>query len=590
MFYAEDVIDDVRIGNNIVDVVGSYIQLKKSGTSTYMGLCPFHKEHTPSFSVNEDKQLYYCFGCGAGGTVFNFIRNVENVDFPEALEMLAKRIGYKLPTAQLSEEEKKRLEYKNKLYEIHREAARFFYSELQKGKNAKLATSYLNERKVSSHIRVKYGLGVSPPFGSSLCDFLKGKGYNEKELLGSGLVSKSKKNGLLYDRFTDRLIFPIIDVQKRIIGFGGRILDNNNKETAKYLNSPETLIFNKSNNLYSLNFARQSGTRSFILVEGYMDVISLSQAGFNNAVAALGTAFNENHAKVLKRYADDVVILFDSDSAGEKAVLRAIPQLENVGINPRVLQVKEAKDPDEYIKKFGPEAFNKLLETAKSNIVFQIEVKKKNYNLSNTKELADFSKETAKIIAHTKSAVEREIYTKEASKITGISENAIAQDVDAVSKSPASYNFNANRYKINNHTSNNTAYEEAQKSIINIITTNSVARNLIKDIVFEEEFEDDVYKKMYAKICEYDKSKIEISASELAGMFTDSENQRKASEVYMKNINFETNEMLEKALNDQIYIIKKTNIVSKMGKTDDPTELQELLKQQKELNKNYIKF
>ncbi|MDE6182403.1 MAG: DNA primase, partial [Eubacteriales bacterium] len=462
MRYSDEIIEEIRLGNDIVDIINGYTALKQKGNS-FFGLCPFHKESTPSFSVSPDKQLYHCFGCGASGTVFNFIMNIENYDFLDTIRYLADKINYQLPeltyTGAKSSSE---IELKNKLYDIHKIVARKYYENLSMAQGD-IANKYLDERKVLPNIRKKYGLGYSLFKKDDIYNLLIQKGYTESEILASGLVLKDKK-GRFYDRFFGRLMFPIIDVQGRIIGFGGREL-NGQKNTAKYLNSPDTPIFNKSYNLYSINFARYSKTKEFILVEGYMDVIALYQIGVTNVVASLGTAFNENHARALKKYANKAILLFDSDDAGTNAILRAIPVLTQNGINVKVLQVSNAKDPDEYIKKFGAENFIKLLNNAKSHILFEIEQKLKEYNIEDITEKIEFTKEVAKIISKLENNIEKEVFAKEASNITGISFDTIYTEIKNFSES-SSINFKKIKYNKSKHDMAINKIEEAKKGLL----------------------------------------------------------------------------------------------------------------------------
>ena len=361
MFYSDEVLMDVRLGNDIVDVISEYVKLKKSGAN-YFGLCPFHNEKTASFSVNPEKQIYRCFGCGAGGNVFKFIQQKENLSFPESVEYLAKRINYQLPQKQ-TDEGKRRL--KQQLYDIHKTAARFYYDCLN-ADMGRAASKYLDKRGIEPGIRKKFGLGYSPDSWSMLYDHLLEKGFDTESILKSGLVNAGK-SGKYYDNFRNRLMFPIIDVYGNIIAFGARKLREEDYG-GKYLNSSDTEIFNKGYNLYNINYARLARKNELIIVEGYMDVITMYQAGFKNVIAALGTAFTRNQAAAIGRFAKNVTVLFDSDEAGVSAVLRALPVLRDAGISAKVLQVRDAKDPDEYIKSYGAEAFAKLMSTSSVNV------------------------------------------------------------------------------------------------------------------------------------------------------------------------------------------------------------------------------
>lgn len=589
MRYSDEVLEDIRLGNDIVDVINGYTELRQKGSS-YFGLCPFHKESTPSFSVSPDKQLYHCFGCGASGTVFNFIMNIENYDFLDTIKFLADRINYQLPEISnngfISSE---KIELKNKLYEIHKIVARKYYENLSE-KQGEIANRYLDERKILPNIRKKYGLGYSLFKKDDIYNFLKEKQYSEKEILESGLVLKNKK-GEFYDRFVGRLMFPIIDVQGRILGFGGRDLSGR-KDTAKYLNSPDTPIFNKSSNLYSINFARYSKNKEFILVEGYIDVIALYQIGVTNVVASLGTAFNENHARVLKKYTNKAILLFDSDEAGTNAALRAIPILEQNGIKTKVLQVVNAKDPDEYIKKFGAENFIKLLNNAKSHISFEIQQKMKQYNLDEVSEKIEFTKETAKIISKCNSDIEKEVFAKEASKITGISFEAIFSEIKNFSEN-SSINFKKIKYNKSNNLNDISNVEEARKGLIYILSVNLEAYKIIKNYILPEYFLDAGYVKLAKIIFEANDNNKNIYPAEIVNKFEDVEIQQKVSKVFMQKIDFSENEYLEKIVNDFVKIIKKQYIDVKIDEAtnkQDLLNLQKFLKQKKETDEIYIRL
>ena len=358
MRYSDDLVEEIRMKNDIVDVISGYVKLTRRGSS-YFGLCPFHNEKSPSFSVSPGKQMYYCFGCGAGGNVFNFVMEYENYTFGEALKHLADRAGVQLPKIEYSGEAKKKAERRAALLEINKLAAGYFYYQLRR-ESGRQAHEYLTGRGLSEETIRKFGLGYSDKYSDDLYKYLKSKNYSDELLRDSGLFNVDERRGM-YDKFWNRVIFPIMDVNNRVIGFGGRVMGDGKP---KYLNSPETTIFDKSRNLYGLNFAKQTRKRELILVEGYMDMLSIYQAGFHNVVASLGTAFNQEHARTLKRFADDVILLYDSDEAGTNAALRAIPVLVKNGFHVKVTQVPDGKDPDEFIKAKGAAEFSKLLVNA----------------------------------------------------------------------------------------------------------------------------------------------------------------------------------------------------------------------------------
>lgn len=581
MRYSDDIIEDIRFGNDIVELINGYTSLKQRGNS-YVGLCPFHKESTPSFSVSPDKQLYHCFGCGASGTVYNFIMDIENYDFLDALIYLADRINYPLPEPNGSFDnslsEKKQI-----LYDIHKLVAKKFYENLS-NPQAQIANDYLDKRGISKNARIKFGLGYSLFKKDDIYNFLKQKGYDDEIILESGLVIKSKNNSF-FDRFFGRLIFPIIDVQGRVIGFGGRDLTDS-KTSPKYLNSPDTPIFNKSYNLYSINIAKNNKNKELILVEGYIDVIALCQVGITNVVASLGTAFNENHIKLLKKYANKVIILFDSDDAGIKATLRAIPILVENGIYVRVAQVEDAKDPDEYISNFGTNNFIKLLNTAKSYISFQIIQKMKDYNLNDPIQKVEFTKEVSKIISSLSSPVERDVFINEASQITKISKEAIYEEVNMVLSN------NNNIEKIINKKPKqailNNKLDEARQSILYILSSNINIYNILKNYITYEDFIDDAYIKLAKLIFELNEKNQPIYPAEITLKFENPEEQKQISKVFMLKIDFSNSDNLEKVINDQIKIIKRAYFDKIISESDDLEKVQNALKDKKKFDKLYI--
>ena len=376
MAFPPSFIDELIARNPIEDVVGQRVNLRRSGANMF-GLCPFHGEKTASFSVAPDKGIYYCFGCHKGGGVINFVMELEGLSYPDAVRNLAKRCGMEVPE---DEQYQSRYQAQERLWALHKEAARFFHSQLYApiGKNA---LNYAVGRGMPKSTLTKFGIGYAPDSWDMLVKAMQARGYTKQELIDSGLVTESKKNGNIFDRFRDRLMFPIIDIRGNVIGFGGRIMNNNDPNAAKYLNSPETLIFNKRKNLFALNYAKKSKLGYLILVEGYMDAIALHQYGFDCAVASLGTSLTEEHAVLISRYVEQVVLIYDGDEAGQRATRRAIPILEKAGIRVTVLQMKDAKDPDEYLKKFGADKFRLLLEDSSNRVEYQLNAIKKKYDL-----------------------------------------------------------------------------------------------------------------------------------------------------------------------------------------------------------------
>lgn len=582
MRYSDDIIEEIRFGNDIVELINGYTQLKQRGSS-YVGLCPFHKESTPSFSVSPDKQLYHCFGCGASGTVFNFVMDIENYDFVDALKFLADRINYTLPEPN-SAFDNTVLQKKQDLYHIHKIVAKKFYENLLMPQ-ADIANAYLDKRNLTKNTRIKFGLGYSLLKKDDIYNFLKQKGYSDDIILETGLVIKSKNN-TFFDRFSGRLIFPIIDTQGRVIAFGGRDLTDN-KKTAKYLNSPETPIFNKSSNLYNINIAKNNKNKELILVEGYMDVIALCQIGITNVVASLGTAFNENHIKLLKKYANKVILLFDSDDAGVNAVLRAIPILIQNGIYVKVAQVENAKDPDEYISKFGANSFVSFLNNAKSYISFQIIQKMKEYNLDNPIQKVEFTKQVSNIISSLSSPVERDVFIDEASQITNISKDAITAEVvlslqnkNLIEKAPIK------KYKSPKVLNNKL--DEARQSILYILATNKTIYQKLKNYITPNDFLDDFYVKLANIIYQYNEENKPIYPAEIALKFEDTNLQKQISKIFMLKIDFYNSDKLEKIINDQIKIIKKAYLDKIILQDTNTQNVQNALKDKKFFETLYI--
>lgn len=584
MRYSDEVIEEVRLSNDIVEVIGNYTILKQKGNS-YFGLCPFHRETTPSFSVSADKQLYHCFGCGAAGNVYSFIMKIENYDFIDSLKFLAERVNYTLPEPKNNSYfDDKVLKTKENLYKIHKIVARHFYENLNTKQGIK-AIEYLNKRKINNNTRIKYGIGYSILKRDDVYSFLKSKGYDDEIILESGLVLKDKQNKF-YDRFFGRLMFPIIDVQGRIIGFGGRIIEDL-KNTPKYLNSPDTLIFNKSNNLYSMNFARFSKNKELIIVEGYMDVISIHQIGVTNVVANLGTAFNKNHVKVLKKYAKSITLLFDSDDAGINASLRAIDVLKDEGLNIKVLQVTNAKDPDEYIKKFGSESFKNLIKKSKNYITFLIETQLKNFDLNDTNQKIEFTKIAAKIISSVSNSIEREVFIKDISNITGLSFEAISTEIQKLSDD-FSINLKKQRYTNYKHLSNNNKIDEARKNLLALVALNNNIFNLVKDFINPDEFIEDCYINLFKVIIDMHNNNNNIYPAEIINKFQNKEDQNKIASIFMTHFDFDNIKNIEKIINDQLKIIKKAYLENLIINEVDPQNLNKLITNKKNIEKIYI--
>ena len=428
MAFPASFIDELVARNPIEDVVGQYVSLKRAGANMF-GLCPFHGEKTASFSVAPDKGIYYCFGCHKGGGVINFQMEVEGMSYPDAVRALAKRVGMEVPE---DEQYQSRYRQQERLWALHKEAARFFHAQLY-SPVGKHALEYALGRGMSRGILTTFGVGYAPDSWDSLVKAMRAKGYTDEELKESGLVTVSQKNGNLFDRFRDRLMFPIIDVRGNVIAFGGRILKSDS-EAAKYLNSPESPIFNKRKNLFGLNLAKKSKENSLILVEGNIDVVALHQYGFDNAVASLGTSLTEEQAALITRYAEQVILIYDGDKAGQNATQRAIPILEKAGLQVKVLQLQDAKDPDEFLKKFGADKFKLLLEGSSNRVEYQINAILRKYDIRIDDQKVKFLQEAADLISGLSSSVQREVYSHRVAEAAKISDAAMRMEVERAFK------------------------------------------------------------------------------------------------------------------------------------------------------------
>ena len=409
MYYTEEQIEKVRSGSDIVQIIGRYVNLKRSG-SGYVGLCPFHSEKTPSFSVNPARQMYKCFGCGVAGSVITFVMEYENYTFPEAMQFLAEQAGIELPKTELTPEQKRQKNLRSTLVQINAKAAAYYYAKL-KSPGGKQGYDYFKNRGLSDETIMHFGLGYSGQGGRELYGYLKNQGYSDRELSETGLF-KIDEHGA-YDKFWNRVMFPIMDINNRVIGFGGRVMGD---AKPKYLNSPETMVFDKSRNLYGLNRARRTKKPYFLLCEGYMDVISLHQAGFTNAVASLGTALTPGHAALIRRYVQEVYLTYDSDGAGTRAALRAMPILRDAGITAKIIRMEPYKDPDEFIKNLGAEKFEERIASARNVFMYSLEVLEKEYDMNSPEGKTEFMKETARRLTQFEEEIERNNYIEAVAK------------------------------------------------------------------------------------------------------------------------------------------------------------------------------
>ena len=583
MRYSDDIIEEVRMKNDIVDVVSQYVKLTRKGSS-YFGLCPFHNEKTPSFSVTPSKQMYYCFGCGAGGNVFNFVMEYENYSFGEALSHLADRAGVQLPRIEYSSEAREKAKQREALLEINRQAAQYFYYQLRR-ESGQIGYRYLTDRGLSDETIRKFGLGYSDKFSDDLYKFLKGKGYGDDQLRNSGLFNVDERHGM-YDKFWNRVIFPIMDVNNRVIGFGGRVMGDGKP---KYLNSPETKIFDKSRNLYGLNVARTSRKPYLILCEGYMDVISMHQSGFTNAVASLGTSLTSGHASLLKRYTQEVLLLYDSDEAGVKAALRAIPILREAGINSRVVDLKPHKDPDEFIKTEGAEAFQQRLDQARDSFMFRVSVSEKEFPMEEPQGQNRFFERCARLLLELSDELERNLYIEAIVRQYhryGISVEDLRKRVNtlAMKGTPIEQRQQPKTVEARQAQKKESAADKAQKLMLTWLVTYPGIFDTVEKYLSPGDFIVPLYHEVAEMLFEQH-AQGDVNPARLLNSFTDSEEQREVASLFNATIHLETMEEQERAFSDTLIRIKQESLAEK-NKNWDPTDmagLQELVKAKKEL-------
>ena len=581
MAFSPAFLDELIAQNPIEDVVGQYVTLRRSGANMF-GLCPFHGEKTASFSVAPDKGIYYCFGCHKGGGVINFQMEVEGMSYPDAVRALAKRVGMEVPE---DEQYQSRYHAQERLWALHKEAARFYHAKLYAPEGA-AALRYATDRGMPKATLINFGIGYAPDTWSSLVDHLRRKGYTDEELKESGLVTVSQKNGNLFDRFRDRLMFPIIDVRGNVIGFGGRIMKKDDN-AAKYLNSPETLIFNKRKNLFALNLAKKSKLGYLILVEGYMDAIALHQYGFDCAVASLGTALTADGATLLSKYTEQVVLIYDGDAAGQNATQRAIPILEKAGLKVKVLQMQGAKDPDEFLKKFGADKFRLLLEGSSNRIEYQLNAIRKKYDISVDDQKVQYVHDCALLIASLDSPIKREIYGKRVAETASISENAVAMEVEKARKNRV-YREKKAQEKINLAPAqafqrrgaskvpyNNVKSGVAEQGLIAMAIREPALLHLVTDLKAEE-FSVPLFGRVFTQLLERYRQGLEIS---LAGLTDLSEDEMS----HMAGIVYQQDVVNEDAFRDCIRTIRTEHQSTQVSSEDDLLAFRNKLKERKGL-------
>lgn len=557
-YYSDEIIEEVRSRTDIVDVISRYVNLQKKG-SQYFGLCPFHNEKTGSFSVSPQKQMYYCFGCGAGGNVFSFLMAYENMTFKEAVEELAPKCGVTLPQREMTYQEKQRADKRTRLFEINKEAAAYYYKMLRSPEGQQ-ALGYFTKRQLTAETLHKFGLGCTSKYSDSLYKYLRSKGYEDNILKDCGLVTIDEKRGG-HDKFWNRAMFPIFDANGKVVAFGGRVMGEGEP---KYLNSPETEIFNKSKTLFGLYFARKTRREQFILCEGYMDVISLHQAGFDNAVASLGTALTEGHAGMLKRYVKDVYLSYDSDGAGQKAALRAIPILKNAGISCRIINMSPYKDPDEFIKALGPEEYEKRILNAENSFMYQVRMKEKNYDLTDPEKKSDFQKEVARmIVTEFPTQLERENYTESVAARFNIPKAALGKYILELGQSgiTAKSSSASRESRASNKKPKDDGMKMSQRLLLTWLVEQQDIYPKIKDYVGPDDFEEGVYKKVADEVfASLDENK-PVDTARIVDMFMEDDERKTVAALFNTTVGELTdNTDLSKALKETLLRIKKNSL------------------------------
>ncbi|MCI5622403.1 MULTISPECIES: DNA primase [Anaerostipes] len=588
MIYGEDIIEEVRSRNDIVDLISSYVSLKKKGSS-YFGLCPFHNEKSPSFSVSRDKQMYYCFGCGAGGNIYTFLMEYENFSFPEAVRFLADRAGMELPEEELDDEAKKQMDEKARLREMNKLAANYFYYLLHQKRGEK-GLEYLKKRGITEETIRRFGLGYADIYNDDLYRFLKSKGYSDEELKDSALVNIDEQRGGS-DKFWNRVMFPIVDVNNRVIGFGGRVMGDG---TPKYLNSKETKLFDKSRNLYGLNFARSSRKNEIILCEGYMDVISMHQAGFTNAVAALGTAFTSGHGTLLRRYTENVILSFDSDEAGQRAILRAIPILKDAGLTVKVLDLTPYKDPDEFIKELGAEALEERIRKAVSSFMFQVKVLSKKYNQDDPEEKTKFQHEAAKLLAVIEEPLERKNYIDAVSREYYMAQKEFSDLVNYygtsgyVQRQEVQKKENEEK-SIRREDIRESKKKQPQKLLLTWLVNEPILFEKLRGLIGPDDFYDPIYHGAALMLFSQYEEERKVIPAKIMNQYTDPEDQNKIAELFNTKLKMEPSpEDNDKALTDIVRRVKEDSIEQQMNSTSDILKWQELIKEKGRLSKLHI--
>ncbi len=588
--YSDELIDEIKNNNDIVDVISQYVHLKRSGRN-YFGLCPFHNEKSPSFAVSPDKQIFHCFGCGVGGNVIHFISKIEGINFRESIELLAERANIVLPKLE-NVGDNKTQELKEKIYQINKETAYFYHENLYKP-TARMAQEYVKKRKLNNSTLKEFLIGYSGNF-NELYNFLKSKGFSDEAILASDLVNKNDR-GQYIDRFRHRLMFPIQDVRGRIIAFGGRVLDDSKP---KYINSPENLVYIKGRHLFGLYNAKKHDTKKILIVEGYMDVISLHQRGITNVVASLGTAMTEAQGRLLRRSSEQIVLGYDADGAGQEAIIRGLEILRNLGCDVRVLQISGAKDPDEYVTKYGPERLVKCIDDAISLVEFKVRVLKKNLNIENTSDKIKFLNEIAKILAKVENSMEQEIYIEKISKDYDISKDALYSEIkkilypkNANSKVLEKRNIQYNIPKKEDTKISESRLKRENTIIAMLLMSNVNVYSKIKNKIKPEDFKLEKNKKILEKVYgEYEKGITEIY--DVLNLFEEEDIINHITEIMAKDYGITD---IDKGIDDILSTYERENLKDKRDEIlraleDSTLNNESKLKLERELNDIIIKL
>ena len=589
MYYPDEVIEEVRTRNDIVSVISQYVRLTKRG-GNYFGVCPFHNEKTPSFSVSPGKQMYYCFGCGAGGNVLTFVMQYENYTFTEAMQNLAERAGITLPQAEETEEQKRQADLRMRLLEVNKVAARYYYYQLRTPAGTH-AMEYLKNRNLSDETMQKFGLGYSLMYSDALYRYLKQKGYSDEILDQSGLVKIDERGPR--DRFWNRAMFPIMDVNSRVIGFGGRVMGEGEP---KYLNSPETKLFDKSRNLYGLNLARTSRRPYFLLCEGYMDVIALHQAGFDCAVASLGTSFTPGHALLIKRYVTEVIITYDSDGAGQKAALRAIPILKNAGLSVRVLNMKPYKDPDEFICALGAEEYQKRIDAAINSFLFETDTIRMRYDFSNPEKKTEFHREVAARLTEFTDELERDNYMEAVAARHQIPLSALREMVNRmggrriVTETEAEEQSEARELRSKRKKEKDEGLRGDQRLLLNFITSHPERSHSLWKLLGVECYTDGVYHQIAEAVyADLDAGRTPEPAAVMNRFLDEEEERNQVAAVFNTSLSSDyTEEEQEKILAEAARRVKRSYLDQMVRKETDPVKLQQIIMERAKLESLHI--